>query len=77
MEYHKTKDPYHVKKVLGHKSLRNTELYINIEPAIFEQGNDEYHFATARNVEEAGKLITVGFEYVCYHDGIMLYKKRK
>ena len=32
-------------------------------------GRDEYHFATAKTVEEAGKLITAGFEYVCHHKG--------
>ena len=34
MEYHKTHDPYHVKTLLGHKSLQSTELYINVERAI-------------------------------------------
>ena len=29
--YNQTKDPYYVKDFLGHKSLKNTEIYINIE----------------------------------------------
>jgi site-specific recombinase XerD len=37
---HRTKDPYYVKKLLGHKSLRNTEIYINLEQAIFSEGED-------------------------------------
>lgn len=77
MEYHRTHDPYHVKKLLGHKSLKSTEIYINIENALFNDRNDEFHFAAAKIIEEAGKLITVGFEYVCSHEGTMLFKKRK
>jgi hypothetical protein len=34
-------------------------------------------FATAASIEEAGKLIQAGFEYVCHHNDIMLYRKRK
>jgi hypothetical protein len=33
--------------------------------------------AAAKTIEEAGKLITVGFEYVCHHEGVMLFRKRK
>jgi integrase len=77
MEYHKTHDPYHVKKLLGHKSIRSTEVYINIENALFNERNDEFHFAAAKTIEEAGKLITVGFEYVCHHEGAMLFRRRK
>jgi len=33
--------------------------------------------ATAKSVEEALKLIEVGFEYVCDLDEVKLFKKRK
>lgn len=77
MEYHKTHDPYHVKQVLGHKSMMSTELYINIEQAIFNEANDEFHVKVAGSLEEACKLLEVGFEYVTDMDGKKLFRKRK
>lgn len=77
MEYHKTKDPLHVKEMLAHRNLDTTALYIQLDKALFKEANDEFHFATAKTVEEAGKLIEVGFEYVCHHEGVMLLRKRK
>jgi len=77
MEYHKTKDPWHVKKLLGHKSLQSTEVYINIEQAIFEQAPEEFHVKIAQTPEEIKALLEVGFEYVCQKDGLMFLRKRK
>jgi site-specific recombinase XerC len=42
MEYHKTKDIMHVKEVLGHKSIQNTMIYINLEQTTFQEQNDEF-----------------------------------
>jgi len=43
MEYHKTKDILHVQSMLGHKRINNTQIYINLEQAIFSEGeNSEY-----------------------------------
>ncbi len=47
MEYHKTKDIIHVKQILGHKSINNTMIYINIEQALFLTENDEWTCKTA------------------------------
>jgi integrase len=77
MEYHKTKDPYHVKKILGHKSLQSTEVYINIEQAIFQEESDEYHVKIAGNLKEACALIEAGFEYVTDMEGFKIFRKRK
>ena len=38
---------------------------------------DEYHSATANSVEEAKKLIEAGFEFVCKHENVMLFRKHK
>jgi hypothetical protein len=38
---------------------------------------DEYHSATARDVEEAQKLVENGFEYVCDFEDVKLFRKRK
>ncbi|MEM4481070.1 MAG: tyrosine-type recombinase/integrase [Candidatus Bathyarchaeia archaeon] len=77
MEYHKTKDPWHVKKLLGHKSLQSTEVYINIEQAIFQETNDEYHVKVAHDLQEACALLEAGFEYVTDMEGVKIFRKRK
>jgi hypothetical protein len=61
-------------KLLGHKNIANTLLYTQLVE--FEE-NDQYCTAVADNVEDAQKLISVGFEYVCTHNGHMLFRKRK
>jgi integrase/predicted RNA-binding Zn-ribbon protein involved in translation (DUF1610 family) len=77
IEYHKTHDVYHVKKILGHKRLRSTEIYINLEQAVFAEQSDEFHVKTVNTLEEACKLLEVGFEYVTDMDGYKLFRKRK
>jgi integrase len=77
VEYHKTKDILHVQRLLGHKNIQNTLIYVNIEKALFQNTNEEFHVATARTVEEACRLIEVGFEYVNTIDGVHIYRKRK
>lgn len=77
MEYHKTKDPYHVKKILGHKHLSSTEIYINLEAAVFAPNSDEFTCNVAEDSEEAVKLIEVGFEYVGKIHGVEMFKRRK
>ena len=77
MEYHRTKDPYYVKQFLGHKSLRNTEIYINIERTIFEPTSDEFTVRVVQQPEEIKALLEVGFEYVCQKDNLIFLRKRK
>ena len=33
--YHRTKDPLYVRDFLGHKTMKNTERYVNIERKMF------------------------------------------
>ena len=77
MLYHQTKDPYYVKDFLGHKELRNTEVYINTERAIFELGCDEFTVRIAEKPEDVKGLLEVGFEYVCQKDNLIFLRKRK
>ena len=77
MEYHKTHDILHVKKLLGHKNIENTLQYINTEQAVFQTRNDEFHVKVAETLDEACKLLEVGFEYVTEIDGTKLFRKRK
>jgi len=77
MEYHKTRDILHVQQVLGHRDLRNTLIYINLEKALFQNAADESHVKVAQNLDEACKLLEVGFEYVTEIDGARVFRKRK
>lgn len=77
-EYHKTKDIMRVKYILGHKNIRNTLIYINLENTLFQSGeNDEFHVRVGKTVDEACKLLEVGFDYVCDIDDAKLFRKRK
>jgi len=77
MEYHKSKDILYVMKILGHKSIKSTLVYIDVERAIYQPGSEEFTVRVAKTVEEASKLIEVGFEYVCQKDDLILFRKRK
>ena len=79
MEYHRTRDILHVKKILGHKAIQNTLKYIDIEANLFETTNDQFIVKVATNTQEACKLIEVGFEYITgeYTDGGKIFRKRK
>ena len=72
---HKTKDILHVKRLLGHRKLENTEIYTHL--INFE--SDEWHVAHAKDLDEENKLIEAGFEYVRYsnRDELAIYRKRK
>ena len=77
MEYHKTRDILHVQQLLGHRDLRNTLIYINLERALFQNTDDEFHVKVAQSLDEACKLLEVGFEYVTDINGAKLFRKRK
>jgi integrase len=77
MEYHKTHDIYHVKLFLGHKNIKNTEIYITVENSLFTPENSEYHATVAHSEQEETKLIEAGFEHVNNRGELALYRKRK
>jgi len=77
MEYHKTKDILWVMRMLGHNSLKTTLIYIDLETALFRESNDTFSVKVATSLEEACKLLEVGFEYVCEYDSKKLFRKRK
>jgi hypothetical protein len=74
MLYHKTLDLLDVQQKLGHRNINSTVLYthlVNLE-------SDEYTHSVAKNIEEAGQLVDVGFEHVCdYGTEGKLFRKRK
>ena len=78
MEYHRTKDIIHVKKVLGHGNIQNTMKYIDMEHAIFNShDNDQFTVQVAETVEEARELVEAGFEYVTDVAEKKILRKRK
>lgn len=62
-----------VKKLLRHKRIDNTMKYIHM----INFKDDEFEVGTATTVEEAKKLLSVGFDYVTEKDGIMLFRRPK
>ena len=60
-EYLRTRDIYHVKRVLGHKSIKNTEIYINI---VGFDDNENYICKVGATKEERISLIEAGFTLV-------------
>jgi hypothetical protein len=75
MEYHKTKDAVHVMRKLGHKSISNTLIYIQLDEALFKD-EIEYTSKIAKTEAEICQCIEAGFDYVCDHEGHKLFRKR-
>ena len=75
--YHQTKDILYVMRFLGHKNIRNTLAYVQLEETIFEKGDDQFISKAATTVEEVLKLVEAGFEYVCDVNDAKVFRKRK
>jgi len=76
MLYHKVKDMYYVMQALGHKNIKNTLLYVQLEEALF-QGEQDYISKVAKTEKEICDLIEVGFEYVTDFENTKIFRKRK
>jgi len=77
---HRTRDPFQVMAISGHKSMQSIMFYINVAKVLFGSGEyDEYTVRVANNVGEATALTEAGFEYVTgeYNDGGKIFKKLK
>jgi integrase len=75
--YHQTKDVLYVMKFLGHRDVKNTLIYIDLESVCYSKGGEDYHAKTARTETEAIQLVEAGFEYVCDIGEVKLFRKRK
>ena len=77
-EFLKTRDILHVQRVLGHRSITNTMVYVHIADEVFHDEDDAYVSKAASTKEEAMKLIVLGFEHICsMGDGTMLFRQKK
>lgn len=77
MLYHQTRDIYYVMRFLGHKNILNTMIYIDLEEAHFQKGNEEFICKVAKTVKDAEPLIETGFDCVCEIYEANMFKKRK
>jgi len=50
---------------------------VNLESAIFQTENDNFHVRIAKTTEEITQLLEVGFEYIYEKDGLTFFRKRK
>ena len=77
-EYHKTKDAFYVKEILGHKSIMSTQVYIHIDQALYRNlPPDDFHVKVAKTPLEITELLECGFEYVLQKDDLAFFRKRK
>jgi integrase len=78
VEYHRTRDIFHVMRILGHRDIKNTLVYIDLEHEIFKTSNlDEFTVKVAHNIKEACRLAEAGFEKCDEFNDVHLYRKRK
>ena len=73
----KTKDIVHVQRLLGHRNIQNTLRYINLEQAIFKETTDQFHVKVVDSIDDACKLLEVGYEFVLEMNGKKLFRKIK
>lgn len=64
--------------IFGHKSITSTETYIRFEKMIYlDNLNNLWTVKVAETLEEAIKLMDVGFEFHTGVEGRKLFRKRK
>lgn len=73
-EYSKSLDILHVKDVLGHRTLKNTLVYVHLASDGYEE---HYDCKTARTPEERTALIELGYNLVEKDADMWYFKKRR
>jgi integrase len=69
---------HYIQYFAGHRDLNTQQIYVHLADQYYgRSASQECVVELAKNVEEAKKLIAVGFEFVHEHQGIMIYRKRK
>ena len=76
--YDQTKDILYVMKFLGHRSIKNTLVYIDLGRFCYPHGDEDYTGKVATTQAERRQLIEAGFEFVSANpDGTTILRKRK
>jgi integrase len=69
---------HYIQYFAGHKDLNTQQIYVHLAEQYYGKfASSGFVFEVAKNIEEAKKLIAVGFEFVHENQGVMLYRKRK
>jgi len=72
-----TKDILHVMDFLGHKNIKSTLRYVQLEGVLYQRENEDFICKVASTIEEAKTLIEAGFQFICDFNGAKLFKRRK
>jgi len=74
-----TRDILYVKELLGHKDIRNTMVYIDIEKAIYrEPDNADFTSRAAKSDKGARSLLEAGYQYILTTPSrTMIFRKRR
>jgi len=74
---HSVHDAWEVKSVLGHKSIKSTEIYIHIDQ-MTSNYSKQWSSLVTHNLEEETKAIDTGYELVrTINETTAIYRKRK
>jgi len=74
---HKTHDPWHVKILLGHKSIKSTETYIHIEKMLYLDDNIcQFTVKVADAMKDEINLLAVRFEFHVEVQGHRVFRKQ-
>ena len=77
-ELHDFHDRERVQIILGHKSCNSTETYVHIDKMLYLSKNtDGFIVKVADELEDAIKLMEIGFEYHTEIAGHKVFRKRK
>ena len=77
-ELHNFHDRERVQIILGHKSQNSTETYVHIDKMLYLSKSDNGSIVkVVDNLENAIKLIELGFEFHTEFAGQKLFRKRK
>jgi integrase len=69
---------HYIQYYAGHKDLNTQQFYVHLAEQYYGKiSSSEWVVEVAKNIEEASRLIAVGFDFVHEFQGVMLYRKRK
>jgi integrase len=77
MDYHRGKNLLETARKLGHREIKNTMLYIQLDKRLFSSEDDSHTVRIAHSDEEVKGLLETGFEWVGQRDDVIFLRKPK
>jgi hypothetical protein len=68
---------FHIQKIIGLENIQNAAIHSDLEDKLFNAKGDDFHLADAKTLEEASKLLEIGFAHLSEMDMVKLFMKRK